>query len=181
MKTARNLLAVTFAACLVQSTACDCRADGKGILEFEGRQTIGKETHHYSYVFLKNVGVVIQLNYDRAGRVDGQGYGQYQAEKSGRLTINWAAGGKEVGRIVDAHSYRITSHTDTRQVGTLMKGRWQHLTDPTRMQVVDRYVTNTVGPALRRQASIRRQLQELQALQFKTSMDIANMWLETLD
>ena len=169
----------TFAALFIVllTPATSCLADENGILEFEGQMPRTDSTLHYSYIFLPKHRLVIEFGFDQEGTSSATGYGKYEMDKNGRLTIRWSTGAIERGSFSkDETQYSISEHTDMSQIGVTTKGRWQHLADPGRLANLEAYVRKVVVPALRHEEYLRRQLSELEYLQFKTSMDIIEMW-----
>lgn len=164
-----------FAVLLTPVTTC--LAAENDILEFEGKMPRTDGTLHYSYVFLPKHRLVIELNFDSEGASSAAGFGRYEMDKKGQLTIRWSAGGHERGAFSkDETQYSISEHTDKSQVGAVTKGHWQRLTDPDRLTNFEAYVRKVVVPTMRHEENLRRQLSELEYLQFKTSMDIIEMW-----
>ena len=151
-------------------------ADDRGILEFEGRQTVNSRELHFSYIFLPSQRVIVQFSYDSKGQINGIGHGTYSKKKDAPFEIRWHDGGNEKGNFDSKGNYKIIDHTDKAQRGITAKGRLQYLKDPKRMEQLVTYVQKVIAPLLRHRAALRKQLQEIEHMQFKTSMEILKMW-----
>lgn len=165
---------------LAMSAGSLCFAAEKGIPEYEGKVARKDGTLHYSYVFLPSQSLIFELDYGKNGKIIGMGHGTYSMGKENRITINWQDGSTERGRFYD-RNYRITSHTDKNQVGSVTTGGWRTLSAPDRIEHVDLYIRKVVVPLMQRKASIRRQLNQLDAQMLKHHMEIMDIWMKALD